>query len=102
VRVELAVELGPKRREILPEDQDHRDHKIHRTRDRQLRWLALAFLIEDLVLNGQVESYAEIARMCNVSRARVSRVVGLLGMAVVEQNKIFDSCGPRPISEPSP
>ena len=43
--------------------------------ERTLRRIALAQHIEHLVSTGQVESYAEIALMCGVSRARVSQVV---------------------------
>ena len=77
----MAVELGPKRRERRAEEQRSRECQIPRSRDRQLRWLALALHIEDLVLSGQAASYAEIARICGVSRARVNQLVNGSGLA---------------------
>ena len=71
----MAVELGPKQRGLVAEDRDHLDHKVLRAHDQQLRWLALAIHIEDLVLSDQIKSYADIARLCGVSRARVSRIL---------------------------
>ena len=45
---------------------------------RKARNLALAHYIDSLVRSGEVRDLAAVARMCGVSRARVSRVVGLL------------------------
>lgn len=36
---------------------------------------ALAHCINELIHSGQVESLADVARMCGVSRARVSQIV---------------------------
>ena len=75
MRVEIAVELGQTRRE--PKAEKHKSHatQIPRTRARQLRWLALALHIEDLVQSGQVDSYAEVSRLCGVSRVSVTSVL---------------------------
>ena len=73
--MEVAVELGPKRRGPRGDKKPHNKQRRH-TRDRQLRWLALALHIEELVLSDQVKNYAEIGRMCGVSRARVSAAIG--------------------------
>lgn len=89
MRVEMGVEFRSERRAREAEAQEPSDHEISRSRDRQLYWLALAMHIEELVLSGQVKSYAEIARMCDVSRARVSTVAGMLGMAVVAKDKLL-------------
>jgi hypothetical protein len=55
---------------------------------RRARNLALAYWIDGLVRAGEVEDLAGVARMCGVSRARVSAVVGLLGMAGAEQQRV--------------
>ena len=68
----MAVDFGPRARRRLAVEPKA---QFPRARDRQLRWLALAVHIEDLVLSGQVDSYVEIARQCGVSPARVSKVV---------------------------
>ena len=58
--------------------------KIERQRQgraaRRARNLALAYWIDSLIRSGEVEDLAGVARMCGVSRARVSAVISLLGM----------------------
>jgi len=56
---------------------------------RRARNLALAYWIDGLVRSGEAEDLAAVARMCAVSRARVSAVVGLLGMAGKEQERVL-------------
>ena len=53
--------------------------------ERRLRQLALAQHIDHLVVSGQVESLADVARMCGVSRARVSQLAKLLGSTLFSQ-----------------
>jgi len=54
---------------------------------RRARQLALAYWIDELIRTGVVPDLAAVARMCGVSRARVSAVVGLLGMAGAEKER---------------
>lgn len=54
---------------------------------RKARNLALAHYIDGMVRSGEVADLAAVARMCGVSRARVSKVVELLGMAGTEQER---------------
>jgi hypothetical protein len=56
---------------------------------RKARNLALAYYIDSLVRSGEVADLAAVARMCGVSRARVSKVVGLLGMAGAEKELVL-------------
>lgn len=51
--------------------------------------LTLASLINHVIRSKQVPDRASVARLCGVSRARVSAVVGLLGMAVTEQQSLL-------------
>jgi hypothetical protein len=48
---------------------------------RVARLMALAVRIDELVRTGAVESYAEVARLGHVTRARVSQVTNLLNLA---------------------
>ncbi len=48
---------------------------------RVARLLALAIRFEELVTNGVVKNYAELARLGYVSRARVTQIVNLLQLA---------------------
>ena len=45
------------------------------------RLMALAMRFEELIRSGQVTSYAELARLGHVSRARLSQIVSLLSLA---------------------
>ena len=86
MRVELKVNL--RRRDRQPPSNDRADKADNRRLDREercLRQLALAQHIDQLVVTGQVESLAEVARMCGVSRARVSQVAKLLGSTLFSQ-----------------
>ena len=63
---------------------------------RKARNLALAYYIDELVRSGEVADLAAVARMCGVSRARVSRVVSLRGRAGSEKERLLlQSLGPR-------
>ena len=70
---------------------------------RVTRLLALAYRMERLVRDGQVTSYADLARIGGVSRARVTQVLGLLLLAPDIQERILDLprtvAGRDPVSE---
>lgn len=48
---------------------------------RVARLMALAIRFEGLIANGDVADYAELARLANVSRARITQVINLLLLA---------------------
>ena len=80
MRIELDVDLGRRSEPPPAHDDATRAEQRHLARQgRHLRRIALAQHIDHLVDSGVVASYAEIARMCQVSRAAVSKVVGALG-----------------------
>lgn len=56
---------------------------------RKARNLALAHYIDGLVRSGEVADLAAVARMCGVSRARVSKIVGLLGTMPATQERLL-------------
>ena len=56
---------------------------------RVARQLALAYLIDDLVESGQVGTYAKISRQLGVSRARLTQIVNLRWLPIVEQEAIL-------------
>ena len=56
---------------------------------RVARLMALALRFEHLVRQGAVASYAELARLGHVTRARVSQVTNLLGLAPDIQEQIL-------------
>ena len=51
--------------------------------------LALAHRLEELVQSGQVNDYAELARVGHVSRARVTQILRLLTLAPSIQEQIL-------------
>jgi len=55
--------------------------------ERRLWYIAIGREIASGVQSGRSDSYSEAARQCGVSRARVSKVVGMQGVAVMDQEK---------------
>ncbi len=53
------------------------------------RLLALAHHLERLVVSGDVKDYAELARLGNVSRARITQIMNLLLLAPDIQEAIL-------------
>ena len=56
---------------------------------RVTKLLALAHRFEGLVRNGEVDDYAELARLGRVSRARVSQIMSLLSLAPDLQEQVL-------------
>ena len=53
------------------------------------RLMALAMRFDELIRSGQVTGYAELARLGHVSRARLSQIASLLGLAPDIQEAIL-------------
>jgi hypothetical protein len=53
------------------------------------RLMALAIRVEQLVREGKVKDYAELARLGHVSRARISQIMNLLNLAPDIQEAIL-------------
>ena len=56
---------------------------------RVARLMALAIHIEDLVHQGAVADYAEVARLAHVSRAHITQIMNLLHLAPDIQEEIL-------------
>ncbi len=57
---------------------------------RSARLMALALVLDEMVRDGRVNSYAEVARVAGVSRARLSQITALLGLAPDIQVGLLD------------
>jgi hypothetical protein len=66
------------------------------------RLMALALRLEALVQEGTVPSYAELARLGHVSRARLSQILSLLYLAPDLQEELLFWERPRRRWEPLP
>lgn len=53
------------------------------------RLMALAMRLDELIRLGEVTSYAELARLGHVTRARLSQIMGLLSLAPDLQEEIL-------------
>jgi hypothetical protein len=53
------------------------------------RWMALALRFEQLLREGQVSSYAELAQLGHVTRARVTQIMNLIYLAPDIQEAIL-------------
>jgi hypothetical protein len=69
---------------------------------RSARLMALALHIEMLVRDGTVSSYAEVARLGHVSRARVCQILSLLQLAPDLQEELLFLSRPAYGREPLP
>jgi hypothetical protein len=56
---------------------------------RVARLMALAIHMDDLVRQGEVDDYAELARLAHVTRARISQIMVLLHLAPDIQEEIL-------------
>lgn len=61
----------------------------HGSIPRVTRLMALAIHMEDLVRQGKVADYADLARLAHVSRARVTQIMNLLHLAPDIQEAIL-------------
>ena len=64
------------------------------------RLMALAIRFEHLIRNGEVDDYADIARLGHVTRARVTQIMNLLNLAPDSQEEILFL--PRTVSSIDP
>jgi hypothetical protein len=89
LRVEFKLAIA---RRPAPKPRPEPGAKTERLRvdraARRARNLALAHYIDHLIRSGEVADLAAVARVCGVSRARVSAVVGLLGMDAAEKERL--------------
>ncbi|MBK9304488.1 MAG: hypothetical protein IPM94_11510 [bacterium] len=99
---ELRVEfkMAASNRRPVPKPKPTPEAAVERKRQdrvaRRARNLALAYYIDGLVRSGEIADLADVARMCGVSRARVSKVVSLLGMAGIDQLKAIEQANGQP------
>ena len=77
MRVEISVDLKAEHGRRLYAPRQSAPMPCSRS-EKQLYWLALALHIENLIIFGEMENYADIARRCGISRARLSRIVAPL------------------------
>jgi len=73
MRIEIEVDWKTPLRQRTP-DAGQRNPPPS-TPESHLYWLALTMHIEDQVDQGRMATYAEVARRCGVSRARISTLV---------------------------
>ena len=89
MRVEIAVDLGNERGIPPPTRRATPDHPSPTA-----RLIALAYHFDHLLQTGRIENMATLARMCGVSRARVSQVMGLLTLAPKIQSRFLMPTAP--------
>jgi len=101
LRVELEVDLGRRDKPASQHDKaDKADNRRLDREERRLRQLALAYHIDHLIVSGQVDSLAEVARTCGVSRARVSQLIGRFEQQILAKSATRSSCRDQTCSEP--
>lgn len=85
LRVEFRVEMGMRRPAPKPEPEAKAERQRAGRAARQARNLALAYWIDRLIKDGEANDLAAVAKMCHVSRARVSQLVAVLATTTLDQ-----------------
>lgn len=85
LKVEFRLDLGKRPPAPKPEPGAKAERQRRDRAARNARNLALAYWIDHLIRSGQVADLAAVARMCGVSRARVSVALDAVGLTVWEQ-----------------
>lgn len=78
---------GKGRVRILP---GNRQHNEPGNTPRITRLMALAIKFDQLLREGTVRDYADLARLGHVTRARMTQIMGLLNLAVDIQEEILN------------
>jgi hypothetical protein len=87
-QIECTVRCGTRRHGAR--EQAHVEAEPSRERvPRLARLMALALRFDTLVRTGEIESYAALARLGRVSRARISQITNLLHLAPDIQEQIL-------------
>ena len=90
-------------RKVIEEGADKKAPNLGRI-PRVTRLMALAIHMEELIRQGEVADYAELARLAHVTRARVTQIMNLLHLAPNIQEEILDlpfsTGGHDPVQEP--
>jgi len=68
-------------RKLVETDAEMPQDVIRGRLPRVTRLMALAIHFDELIRSGEIENYAEIARLGNVTRARVTQIMNLLNLA---------------------
>lgn len=85
LRVEFKVQLPGRRPVPTSAPGAKRERQRVDRAARRARNLALAYWIDHLIWSGEVADLAAVARMCGVSRARITAIVRLLASTRAEQ-----------------
>lgn len=85
--MEFRVELTNRRPEPKPEPGAKAEQQRLDRAARRARNLALAYWIDGLIRRGEVADLASVARMCGVSRTRISAVAGLMAKSPNRQER---------------
>jgi hypothetical protein len=91
VKVEVMLPVRSCRRDCGRKDQNgHGSHPSGGPRiPRIARLMALAIKFQDMVDRGEVDDYADLARLGYVTRARITQIMNLLNLAPDLQEQIL-------------
>jgi len=83
--IECCVNFSEQRRESRRRPDQGNTARVPRVS----RLMALAIRFGDLMRSGEVTSYAELARLGRVTRARMTQVMAILGLAPDLQEEVL-------------
>ena len=94
--VTFTVEFGGRKLKAMPTQHSERAQTSDGEIPRISRLMALAIRLEELVRNGSVRDYADVARRGRVTRARMTQIMRLLNLAPdIQEQILFLSPGTR-------
>ncbi len=80
---------GPGSRQIVPATKEQSSSAPPARVPRIARLMALALRFDELLRTGAVADYAELARLGQVSRARITQITNLLALAPAIQEELL-------------
>ena len=99
VRLRVEFKVAVRKPRVKPKSPDRADLQRRDRAARRARNLALAYWVDGLIRSGAVADLAAVARMCRVSRARISTLAGMLGIPISQQSGLL-TAGRKPPEHP--
>lgn len=88
VTKQVFFRAGSTSRRVLKQGRPKKPKNLGRI-PRVSRLMAMAIRMQALIRDGEVESYAELARLCHVTTARITQIMNLLRLAPDIQEDIL-------------
>ncbi len=72
-----------------------KNHEVIQSEPRLLQSLILAYQIEQIIADGQAKDFTEAAEWLNMTKARLSQIIGLLNLSPAIQEEVLLTDSPK-------